>query len=167
MLSFKEYLNVEESFDTRPAKTRREMKGRWNVRYHFSINDLKYVIDFIRSSARSNEYELAFALVDPANDMMFNITDTGHQHEVLITVFDSIKDFLKFKPDTIRINFSASKRDSKSRGSVYGRLVKRFIPSDWEYEIKDRDREIYFELKKRFSEVEKPKSGDLERLLSL
>lgn len=78
---------------------------------------------------------------------LFNMTGHGEELKVMTFVKLALAEFIKrYKPDTF--TFSAAK-DSRSRASLYARIIKRYVP-DYDVEIDDDDFEdVLFLVSKR------------------
>lgn len=85
-----------------------------------------------------DEWDVSFGEVKKGTkEVTAELTGSGGELEVLGMVKDSIKEFIqRYHPKAI--HFTASKSD-RSRASVYERMVKRLLPSDWKFEKQEND----------------------------
>ena len=70
------------------------------------------------------------------------MTGSGGEFDVLSMVKDSLDEFILTRHPRA-ITFTASKGD-RSRASVYERMLKRMMPSDWSYERNDHGGDVFF-----------------------
>jgi hypothetical protein len=150
---------IQESFDTRPARWNRtadfeSSAGGLYFFYDFKIGSDKYNVTI--SEWLTGQFEGSFSLANDFYDS-FDLTGTGNQYKVLVTVIDCFRDFLespqlekygKFKV----LKFSAAKYETNyekqtGRAGVYKRLINKFLPkSKYFVDIQDEYDEIVFKI---------------------
>lgn len=150
MLTFQQF---NESFDSNPAKWTILKDNEVESRYSFTINNDLYHVMFLPNIRKNKPVGISFGLYDPSKkDFVFTMTNTGNQFKVLSTVMDTINDFIK-NWDPSSLKFSARKevndRDSKSRSSVYLRLIKKYLSNNWTLSVKDTGFEVIFTIEKK------------------
>lgn len=151
MITFQEFIN--EALDTKPVKWDLVNDSFTKTVYKFDIGKNVYAVFFDFQTREDKPVSVSFGMLDnETKEMSFVMTNGGNTAKVLMTVLDTIKDFVKNK-DPAGITFSARKeinagKDSKSRASVYARMVKKFGPKGWTLETKDTGHEVIFNLMK-------------------
>ena len=138
-----------ESFDTKPVPFKVTRTNEYGADYKFSIDNMIYTVDF---SVKNNGADVMFMAQtnDPTSTSTLNLTGTGNQYKVLITVIEIIKEFI-LERDLSVLTFSASKNElvGDARPNVYRRLIKREItnlPGQWVYREKDIGNKVKFAL---------------------
>lgn len=157
MISFSEFIN--ESFDKPlPWKWDQDMdkaskisdktlrNSTFSFNALFTADGFRYNVLFV-SYPKSETFEVEFY---PMDQMEYTNNDLGFK--VLSTVLDIIEDFVK-KMDPNHLAFHAEKAelvdDQLDRASVYKRMIKRFLPSNYDVRIYDQDDIINFEITKK------------------
>lgn len=151
-MEFQEML--DESFNTKPVKWTK--KGR-RV-YFFEIDKNVYQVDFFKQREPNTPVIVSFWLKERNGqdaEYSYDLTFTGDQFKVLSTVMAIMKDYIETQnPD--KIAFSADKalnsggQNSKSRVSVYSRMIKRYIdPKEWDLELEDLGWEVRYILTRK------------------
>lgn len=137
------YAEFSESIDSAPVAWARVQPDF----YRFDIDDKVYVVRFMRPAYESRPTQVDFGMATSNSEVTFNITGERVQYKVLATVLNIIMDYAATEHPS-GISFSARKgvkaNDSKSRVSVYDRLVRKFIPAGWAYSSKDIGNEVKF-----------------------
>lgn len=119
---------IAEAFDTAPAKWKKVSNGL----YYFQIDDAIYDVEFLNAD---NTIGVTFSIdLGPETHKIYNLTGTGNQFKVLSTVMDIIRAYINenkelFNKEEKGMIFFSSK--GKSRTGVYTRMIKRFLPKDW------------------------------------
>ena len=155
MQSFKKF--IEESLDAAPVRWKLLQDSEIDSIYRFMIDNSVYTV-FFKIPMRANKpVEVDFGVMDPnTHEISFVMSGTGNPHKVLMTVLDTIKDFIA-RRDPPGIMFSARKKvtdtsqDSKSRSAVYSRMAQKFLPKGWSLTTKDTGHIIYFIMSKNQS----------------
>ena len=152
MQTFKEFYMMSESFDTKPAKWELVRDNDAGSIYRFNIDNNIYLVFFTTPMRDNKPTTVDFGIHDnKTNNVIYTMTDTGNAFEVLMTVLDTIRDYIDRK-DPYGIVFSARKaindKDSKSRSNVYKRLIQKFAPSQYKLNIADKGFEVYYTLSK-------------------
>ena len=149
--SFKDFLILQESFDTKPRPWKLvEEDDDWSI-YEFKTSGGESYVVIFSQAFPFPRYEVEFRLKYRIAD--YSLSNTGNQFEVLITVIDCINDFIA-RVDPEELKFSAAKptlthNDSRSRGKVYERLVKRFLKTkSLKLSINETTKEFQFRLYK-------------------
>ena len=147
--SFEEFC-ISESFNIKPVNWDLVKNNDIENIYRFIIDNNTYLV-FFKIPIRDNKPTIVdFGIHDAnTNNIVYTMTKTGNVYTVLMTVIDTIKDFIS-RNDPYGIEFSARKdindKDSKSRATVYTRLVKKFMPSHYNLTMRDTGHEIHYTL---------------------
>jgi hypothetical protein len=150
MKSLKDYKEslITELFD-RPVKWHKEPSVCDDyTEYRFTITPNDYFVSFDKED---NRVVVSFSIETPNGEVLTDKTNTGHELPVFSTVLDIIRSYLKDHSSEIEsLEFSAEKTDSKNnRGSLYSRMVKKYIPKDWKVDIHNSIQQFYFTLYKK------------------
>jgi hypothetical protein len=160
--SFKQFLQTE-SFDTRPARWNRRITPHYRVdgkndyTYEFDVdkNQFDVYVKYGRDFDEEYTYDVSFALVTmkdggsfgPMKSVDYELTNTGNQYKVLVTVVDCLRDFVLTENPTDPIIFMAAdegfdeygpisgKKQKSIRAKVYQRLIKKYLPKNYKVEI--------------------------------
>ena len=153
MKKFKEYLI--ELFD-RPVKWRinKSLSDNNIFTYTFEITPYKYQVSL---DLFKTDLDVEFWIEYPDKKQSRAITNTRNEIQVFSTVLDIIKSFIKEHSEITKIEFSATKQniaiadsDAKnSRGALYSRMVKKYIPKDWQFVIKEKNTYFLFVITKK------------------
>lgn len=114
------------------------------------INNRVIVFDAVENvSNDAAEWDISFGeIIQSKKYATAELTGSGGELEVLAMVKDSILEFIKrYHPNAI--HFTAAKED-RARASVYERMLKRLMPSGWEFSKDDTkdDYDVFFTLRK-------------------
>lgn len=155
MFSFNEFIKLEESLDSTPVRWKMLPLKNYDGGYaHYSFpleNEEIHV--FFEGELDDRGVAISFGSINPnKKNINYSLTGSGQQFKVLATVMDIIKDYIKQKNPT-RLEFTADKgisddSDSKSRVSVYTRMIKKYMPKEWSLSVKDLKWNMYFLLQK-------------------
>lgn len=174
--------NIFESFNTPPVKwgwttevDNEDASGNMAPDKYiadFKIDDNPYQVIIspavpVKHIPSHHSYGITFGLVS-RGAVKLDMTKTGNQYAVLSTVMDILKNFIERHYKSIGdITFSAEKAEgfeedegdahdpekfSKSRSSVYNRLIERNLknlPGDWRVKVKEDEYEHTFILTRR------------------
>lgn len=152
MQSFKEF--IEESFDAAPAKWKLIEDSDIDSIYRFTIDNSVYTVFFKISMREKHPVEVTFGVMNPkTHEMEFEMSGTGNQYRVLMTVLDTIKDFIARRDPpglfiTAMKKISDAHKDSKSRADVYRKMIQKFLPDGWSFTTSENRRLIDFILTK-------------------
>lgn len=108
-----------------------EFRGSEEAFANFKIGEVEYLwTASVMNKRDPTQWTLTFRQRDQDDmDKMFGLTGTGNSQEVISTVVDITREFLKQYGDKVlEIKFSS---EGDSRTSLYARMVKRLLP-DWD-----------------------------------
>ena len=133
-----------ETLNTKPV----EWNKSTDQGYRFKIDGNTYNVFFERYDSETVEmelsdpevraaihdsgdgYETSFGVVGgKVGITMTHVTGTGNQFLVFATVIDCIKDFMNNKGKNASFLYFAADKSDRSRGSLYGRMLKRQLKS--------------------------------------
>lgn len=122
-----------------------EFRGSEEAFASFIINDNEYLWSAsIQNNRNPNEWTLAFRLRGQDEyEKTFGMTGTGNSTEVISTVIDITRSFLKEYGDKVLELRFASEGDSRT--SLYAKMVKRLLPN-WNLHTKKVGSETDFYL---------------------
>ena len=122
MLQFQEFVN--EAFDTKPVKWRKKNANH----YWFQIDDNIYDVTFEKESSG---IEVSFTIDQgEGTSKIVSMAGTGNQYQVLVTVVDILKAFIKANPKETKYTFSTFDSESSARARVYIKLLQKFLSKD-------------------------------------
>lgn len=122
-----------------------EFRGSEEAFASFTVGDIEYLW---RSQVMNERMPTTWYVSfqnrgETSRTKSFGLTGTGNSAEVMSTVVDITREFLKQYSDKVmELRFSA---EEDSRTSLYARMVKRLLPN-WNLHTKDVDRETNFYL---------------------
>lgn len=107
-------------------------RGSEEAYAEFTVGNINYLWIAHSSSKQPTSWIIEFKVADEADqDKMFGLTGTGNSAEVMSTVVDITRSFLKeYTNKVTELSFMSAE---ESRTALYARMVKRLLP-DWKLE---------------------------------